>query len=393
MKKLIKLFLFLSVSIVGFGQSFDSFMQSVEQNNPALIALQKWLEAEETKAKTGIYPDNPSISYNFLWGNPIAIGSQQELEISQSFKLPGYYASKAAIQKLNYQQKQALAEKEKREILHSASVAWFKLVCLYKKEILLHVINADAEKLVAMMRKGLEAGEITKPAVDNAIIYSLGAQSEWQKVRSEIEVQILLLRQFNGNILVEGLTFDYPSGWEVPELEELLENLAKNSPELLMIQIGVKQAENEVKHQFMSGLPSIEAGYKSETILDQKLQGFHVGISIPLWQNRNSLTHAKLHAEWSRLSQLQHESELKVLVSGLYHEMMSVKTNYEQMKVILDEPGISKNNLELLRTGNITFTEYLLDTDLVRKAENHLLQTEFVYYELLSRLRIFSQKD
>ena len=105
MNKLIYTFLFLIVSIVGFGQALENFVQHVEQNNPRLIALQKWLEAEETLAKTGIYPSNPEVSYNYLFGNSEAIGNQQELEITQSFKLPGYYASKAAVQKLGFQQK------------------------------------------------------------------------------------------------------------------------------------------------------------------------------------------------------------------------------------------------------------------------------------------------
>ena len=125
---LCSIILFLAISLLGFSQSLDNFLQNIEQNNPRLIALQKWLKAEETKAKTGIYPDNPEVSYNHLWGNPDVIGNQQELEITQSFKLPGYYTSKSAVQKLNFQQKQSLAEKEKREVLHTARTAWFNLV-------------------------------------------------------------------------------------------------------------------------------------------------------------------------------------------------------------------------------------------------------------------------
>ena len=389
MKKLINLILFLSVSVVVNGQSFDGFMQNVEQNNPGLIALQKWLEAEETKAKTGIYPDNPTISYNHLWGNPVAIGNQQELEISQSFKLPGYYTSKSDVQKLNFQQKQALAEKEKREILHSARSAWFNLVWLYKKEALLQTRNADAKKLVAIMQEGFEAGEITKPAFDKARIYSIGVQSEWQKVKSEIEVQSRFLRQLNGDNIIEGVIFDYPSGWENPDLDKLLANLTENNPDLVMAQTGIQQAENEVKHQFMNGLPSFEAGYRSETILDQKLQGFHAGISIPLWQNKNSVKHAKLQTEWTRANLLQHESEIKMLVSGLYYEMVALKTNYEQMKIVIVEEGISKSNPELLKSGHITFAEYLLDANFIRDIQNQFLQTENAYFELLSKLKTF----
>ena len=389
MKKLRYIILFLSISFTGSGQSFDSFLQNVEQNNPRLNALQKWLEAEETKAKTGIYPDNPEVSYNYLWGNPGAIGNQQELEISQSFKLPWYYTSKSAVQKLNFQQKQALAEKERREILHSARTAWFNLVWLNKREALLKTRNEDAENLVSIMQQGFEVGEISKPIFDKARIYAIGVQSEWQKVQSEIEVQNQYLKQLSGSNTFEGWRFEYPLGWEYPALDSLLENLSESHPDLIMAQLGIQQAKNEVKYQRMNSLPSFEAGYKSETILNQKLQGFRAGISIPLWQNTNSVKHAKLQTEWSMANLSQQESEVKMLVAGLYFEMVAHKTNYEQMKAFADEEGISKSGLELLKTGQINFAEYLVDANFIWEIQNQFLHTENAYFELLSKIKTF----
>lgn len=389
MKKITSTLLFVAISFVGFGQSFDSFLENVEQHNPRLIALQKWLKAEETKAKTGIYPDNPEVSYNHLWGNPDAIGNQQELEITQSLKLPGYYISKSAVQRLNYQQKQALAEREKREILYTARTAWFNLVWLHKKEALLKTRNEDAKKLVIIMQEGFIGGEITKPEFDRARIYTIGVQSEWQKVQSKIEVQNQYLRHLAGDNSIEGLIFEYPLGWEYPPLDSLLANLSESHPVLVMAQLGIQQAENEVKQQKMNSLPSIEAGYKSETILDQKLKGFHAGISIPLWQNTNSVKHAKLQTEWSRANLSQQESEVKMLVAGVYYEMVALKTNYEQMKTVIGEEGISKSSFELLNSGHISFAEYLVDANFIWEIQNQFLQTENAYFEMLSRLKTF----
>lgn len=389
MKKLNYIILFLSVSFVGFGQSFESFMQSVEQNNPRLIALQKWLEAEETKAKTGIYPDNPEVSFNYLWGSPDAVGNQQELEITQSFKMPGYYTSKSTVQKLNFQQKQALAEKEKREMLHASRTVYFNLVWLYKKEASLKSRKNNADKLVAIMQKGFDGGEISKPAFDKTRIYAIGIQSEWQKVQSEITVRNQYLQQLNGDNPIEGLIYEYPLDWELPALDSLLANLSDKNPDLVAAQLGVQQSENEVRQQRMNSLPSFEAGYRFETILDQKLQGLHAGISIPLWQNANTVKHAKMQTEWSKANLSQQECEVKMLVSGLYFEIVALKTNYEQMRQIVNEETVSGSSLELLHSGQISFTEYLVDTELIWETQSEFFENENAYWGLLSKLKTF----
>ena len=381
--------LFLSFSFVGFGQSFESFMKGIEQNNPRLLTLKKWLEVEEVKAKTGIYPNNPEVSYNYLWGNPNDIGNQQEMEIMQSFKLPGYYGSKSEIQKLDYKQKLMLAEKEKKEILHSARTAWFNLVFMHKKEALLKTRKQDAERLVAIMQQSFERGEISKPALDKARIYAIGVQTEWQKVQSGIEVQKQYLSQLIGDNSIESFEFKYPLDWELPVLDSLLANMAENNPDLVIAQLGIQQAESEVKYQRMNSLPSFEAGYRSETILDQKLRGFQAGISIPLWQNTNSVKHAKLQSEWFKANLSQQESEVKILISALYYELVGLKTNYEQMKTIVDEEQVTESIMELLESGQISFTEYLVDNDLIWDTQSQFLLNESAYFKLLSKLKTF----
>ncbi len=387
MKKIKFTTLFLAFTITGFGQVFDSFLQSVELNNPRLKALQKWLEAEEALAKTGIYPDNPEVGYNYLFGNSNAPGNQQELEITQAFKLPGYYTSKADLQRLGFQQKQALADREKREILHTARTAYFNLVWLHKKEALQKNRKDDAEKLAALMQKGFESGEFSKPVYDKARIYTIGIQTDWQKIQSEIDVQKKYLMQLNGDKPVDGITFEYPVNWELPPLDSFLANLAQQNPDMLIAQLSIQKSEIEINNQRMNSLPTFEAGYRSESISGQKLKGFHAGVSIPLWQNKNTVQYARLNTETSKANYAQQESELKTKVAALYFDARALKNSYEQMKQIMGEEQVTAGSLELLQSGQISFSEYYVDAEFIWEMNSKLCLVQHNCFVLLSLLK------
>jgi outer membrane protein, heavy metal efflux system len=388
MKKLIFTIVSLTATFALFAQSFDDFIQGVEQNNPQLIALQKWLEAEKTLAKTGITPNNPQVSFNYLYGSPQAIGNQSELEITQSFKLPGYYTTQSAIQQLNYQQKQTLANKEKQEILHRARTTYFALVWLYKKEALLRQRNNDAEKLLQVMKTAFDKGEISKPAYNKAQIYAIGARTDHQQLQSELKIQLQYLQQLNGDKPIEELVFDYPHDWDLPELKPILTSLHARNPDLLHANLQIQQSEKEIKKQRMSSLPSFEAGYVSEAILDQKLRGFHAGISIPLWQNKNTVKYAKLHTEAYKAIFSQKESELKAHVSALLVEATALKHSYEQMKVIMTEEVVSHSSIDLLKSGHISFTDYLIEMQIMTDNWLRYFDCQREYYTKLSALKI-----
>jgi outer membrane protein, heavy metal efflux system len=389
MKRITSTILFLTLSFIGFGQSFDSFMKAIEQNNPQILALEKWLEAEETKAKTGLYPNNPEVRYHYLLGSPKTIGNQQEFEISQSFKLPGYYTSRSAVQSLDFEQKLAIAEKERREILHVARTSLFNLISMHKMEALLQIRSADAEKLVAIMQQGFEAGEVSKPSFDRARIYAGVVRTEWQKVESEIQIHDSYLIQLNGGNPIEGFVLEYPVDWELPVMDTLLARLPQNDPDFALAQLGVQKAEKELKMSRMNNLPDFDLGYRYETILQQNQQGIFVGLSIPLWQNLNELKYAKLHIDWSKADLLHQESEARMMVSGLFYEAYAHKASYEQMKIIINEEQVSAGNMELLLKGQISFFEYLTDANLIWDGQRQFILHEKAYFELLSKLKTF----
>jgi outer membrane protein TolC len=390
MKKL-NIILLLLASLWGFGQNLDSLRIRVEENNPQLLALQKWLDAEEVKARTGIYPENPDVSYLYLFGNSSALGNQQEFEVMQPFRLPGYYNSKADLQKLQFEQKQALAEMEKRRILYRMYSVYFSLVWLEKKLDLLATRKAESEQLVEAMRSGFEEGEVSKPAYDKARLYNINIQNEWNKTVSDIQIRKEQLVQINGGNAVDNYVYEYPPDWQLPVLDTVINRLPGQNPEMQVAQLEMSAAEQQLRHEKMNNWPAFAAGYKYETILDQELQGFHAGVSIPLWQNTNRIKQAKLKQDWSEANYRQKESEMRTEIVTLYNEVLSLQQNYRQMKAIMEEQQITESSLELLQAGQITFTEYMVDMDLIWQTRNSYLEFERSYFTGLSELMTLVQ--
>ena len=111
MNKTLYVLVFIMISRIGYSQGTDNLLKSIEVNNPMIKASVIWLESEKYRSKTGIYPENPDITYNYMWGSPDAIGNQQELEITQKFRIPGYYFARSSMQKMEFGQSEIIVDK------------------------------------------------------------------------------------------------------------------------------------------------------------------------------------------------------------------------------------------------------------------------------------------
>ncbi len=391
MNKLIYILLILLLAYPASSQTLDSLINNVERNNLQLKAMQKWLDVERTRARTGIYPDNPEATYIYLWGNSEAFGNQQEFEFIQSFKMPGFYNSKSNVQQLQFDQKELMIQKARKEILHKVRATYFNLVWLHKKEDLLRNRKEQSEKLVSVMEQGFQSGEISKPAYDKARIYGIVIRNELHKTITDIDVQKEMLQQLNGDVALRDMPFEYPASWTLPSLDSVLMQLPDNNPEIRSAQINISESEMKVTLEKKNNLPTLEAGYKSEAFLNQKLKGIHTGISIPLWQNKNRVKQAKLEYELSQASYLQVESLAKTEIITLYNTLKTTHDNYLEMKDILGEEQVTTNNLDLLQARQISFPEYLMEMQFMFESHTGYLETEKAYFILMSELIMKSQ--
>lgn len=379
---------FITIALNTAGQGLDSLLLSVERNNPGLVALQKWMVAEEIKAKTGIYPENPEVDYYYLFGNSKTPGDQQEFEIMQPFRLPGYYTSKSDIQQLQFEQKEVVASKEKSALLHRVRTVYFRLVWLTKQEARLNERIHMSEKLLSLMNEGFENGQISKPVYDKARIYAMNLENDRNKIHADMEINWERLLQFNGGKSISEYDVAYPKNSELPPIEVLVEKLYDQNPELQLATLSISESEKQIRFQKMKSLPTFKAGYKYESIFDQELQGFRAGVTIPLWQNANGVKYAELQHDWSEANYQQTESEITMKIKLLYNETKSLYSRYMQMKDILEDEQVLENLFSLLDSGQISYVEYFVDTQYIWETTSTLLELENAYYSKLSELKM-----
>ncbi|MFO7933410.1 MAG: TolC family protein [Bacteroidales bacterium] len=372
---------------MGNAQTLDSLYQIVEQNNPGMISLQKWLESEKVRARTGIYPDNPEINYMFLFGSPEAIGDQQELEVMQSFRFPGYYTSKVHIQDMQYEQKVMMAEQERRKLFYTVSESYLTLVWLTKKIKLLNARKTNSEKLVSLMEQAFKKREVSRATYEKAKIMDLTIQGEWKRIMAEIDIQRFRLEQISGGMNMDQLVPAYPEQWMLLPKDSMLIHLTSQNPELGMARLNIEENERRIQFEKWNRWPVLEVGYKSETILDQKLQGVHAGISIPLWQNRNRVQQSQLQRDWSHSQYQQLENNIITEFSSLYNEVITNYDNYLSIKEIISDTEVLENSLDLLMAGQISFPEYLIEIDFYNDAVESFLFVEKEYYMGFAKIK------
>lgn len=373
-----------------YSQIPDSLLRSIEANNPVIKAGAAWLESERTRSKTGIYPDNPEITWNYMWGSPDAIGDQKELEISQSFMFPGYYTARSSMQKLDFSQKEIMVEKSRKEVLFKAANEVIMLTWLGKKESLLVNKLNESTRLREMMQTGFERNEISKPAYDKIRLYHLRNQTELGRLRSEIATHLESLKMMNGGIPVNFSFTDYGSIEILPDLDELSKKILESNPDIRIARINMEIRGSQVRVEKMNRLPKFEAGYKGETILNQELRGIHTGITIPLWENRNKVKQAKLEESWSDLNYEQVVAEVNSALRMYYLKAQSALNLYNNALEIVSDQDLSISTNALLTAGEISFPEYLTEIQLIFDNQLSFLETERDYFLILNDLRLLS---
>lgn len=72
-----------------------------------------------------------------------------------------------------------------------------------------------------------------------------------------------------------------------------------------------ESAQREIKVNRALTLPKFDIGYRRNGGSEGKMNGFRIGMSIPLWENKNTVKQAKAQAEYSALNVEDNTQTLK----------------------------------------------------------------------------------
>lgn len=366
--------------------SIGRVLQSVEQNNKDLKANTQLTTAQKLEARTGNMPSDPTVSLERLYGSPEELGKSAELTVSQSLDFPTVYANKAKIAKLkstSYDKQNALF---RQELLLKAKDVCLDLVFLNKQKELLNRRERNARELSQSYARRLQTGDATILEVNKIELELLNVKTEVRMNQASRLAKLRELAALNGDIPIDFTDTAYEPTEALPLFEDLSAAAMESDLQLRTIESERDIARKGISLSRSNWLPKLELGYRRDMGTGELFNGFIVGVSIPLWENRNTVKQAKAQTYYT---EMQLESTTVQAIAGLrgiYDQLQALSASMKEYNDVLNlQENISLLD-KALNAGQLSTIDYFVELTTVNQSMQNYIQLENQYQKLLAQV-------
>lgn len=337
-------------------------LADIEKNNTTLIAFRHQAEAEALEGRTGIFLQNPEVGINYLWGSPSEIGNRVDISIIQSFDFPAAYKYRGDIASLVESQAMLAYQAERAKLLHEA-----RLICidLVYYNALLREGRAKLEysrEIALAVEKMYEQGEVNVLELNKALLNLANTLNDLAMNESAAGELRAELQRLNGGHPLNMDSDEYPAFELPPDFDQWFEGAVSSNPVLTYLEHQAEISQQEEKLNRALSLPKFSAGYMSEKVTGEQYQGVSVGMSIPLWENKNSVKAARARTAVRQAvledSRVQLYSSLKARHEKALR-LKEIAIGYSSSLGHANSAELLKKAYEL---GEISLIEYLLES-------------------------------
>lgn len=376
MKKIIISFILLIIAYPIFAQDIAGLLAEIEQNNTQLSALRLANEAEKLENKTGIFLENPEFEFHYLWGNPSTMGQRTDISIKQSFDFPTVYGHQNKISDLKNEQVELKYTKEQKALILQAKQILFQLVYHNAQQKQLLERLEHAQSIASSYQSKFRVGETNVLEFNKSQLNLLNLQKESESVQIERKSLLAELRSLNGG---KAIVFENPVYEQVSlplDFEQWYTKAEANNPLLNWLKQEVELSQRQVKLSKAMSLPKLNAGYMSEKAGGEQFQGLIIGVSIPLWENKNTVKYAKANTDAMQSYAVNSKIVFYNHLMSLYEKAKSLHKNTEDYRSQLSKYEHSALLNKALAKGHITLIDYMLELSIYYTSQNNLLEME-----------------
>ena len=348
----------------------ERVLQSVEQHNTTLVALRHETEAAKVGNHTNLNLPNPEVEFGYLWGSPSSIGHRKDVSAVQSFDFATVTGAKRRLAR----QQDALADwqyKESRmQLLLEAhhlclDAIYYNAMC---KELMQR--KQYAEEITSAQQKRLEQGDINRIEYNQVKLDLAAVCAELMRCNTERAAVMAELQRLNGGepLLIEAT--DYPAVAIANDFEAWYAEAEQKSPALAYVKQQIDVANRELAVRRADGLPTVSLGFMGEYVSGENYQGVKVGMSIPLWANKNRVRQAKAEVEAAKARQTDARQQFYSRLHNLFGQqrgLRQVVQSYQEALRATDNTSLLKKALD---AGSISTMDYLLGARMYYDAVN-----------------------
>jgi outer membrane protein, heavy metal efflux system len=380
----------LGSSFVAAAQTgMDAAMASIKTNSKSIKAIQQYGQWQNKVTKTGNTPANPTVEYDYLFGFPSAGGNQKDFAVSQQIDFPTTYkyrsgVSKAMIEQIGFSQRSA-----EQDVLLEAKKVCLEIIYQNRRQYDLQTRLNLTQKLFAGIQKKYDVGEATVLELNRVKVQLVSAQNDLLLNKGKVRELHSRLTELNGGEPIALTDSIYPQPRAVPGFEELDSLIEANDPIVKAIEKDVEVNERRLSLERALTLPKLTGGYHSQSLLGQAYRGIHVGVTIPLWENRNKVKAQVLAVEYSNSKNEEHRVEHRFNNKVKYDRYEAVKEAIAEttgfMEKLTTVPMLNK----ALQLGQITSIDYTNELTLYYSLKDRLLELEKEYHVAVTELYKF----
>ncbi|MDD4516842.1 TolC family protein [Massilibacteroides sp.] len=388
MKKTIYMLLLSSLLSPVWAQDEGQILESIKQNNTTLNALREKASADKIANKTGINPANPEVEFGYLWGSPSEIGNRKDLSIAQTFDFPTAYHYKTQLSKGQNRQVDFLFAAEERAIIQEARLICIELTYrnLFEKQLSKRL--KQAEELAEGYETLFSKGEINIIDYNKTKLNLLNTRKAYEVNQVEQKALSDKLQTLNGGMPVNTeLLLSYSDYLLPKDFSSWLLLAEERNPNLKATEQDIALSRKQEQLTKALNLPKLSAGYVSERVPGTTQQGVSVGVSIPLWEGKNTVRHQKartiaMQAQYDD-TRLQFQNELKSNYEKA-QKLYGVLQEYDQLlKTSSNEELLEK----AFKQKQLSLINYLLELSAYYDAVDQYLETEKEYQLIAAELR------
>jgi outer membrane protein, heavy metal efflux system len=367
----------------------EQVLRKIENNNKSIQAQQQSLEARKMAFKSDMRLYNPNVEYDFLQGQPFSAGNQTDILVNQVFDFPTTYSRKKELASGQTTQAELDFLSGRQEILLEAQQTMLSLIYRYKLQQQIAERKSATEKLLQDFEKKLETGDGNILDVNKAKLQLIEINKDYQLNTSQINQLIQNLNGLNGGLEIEFTANQYPEDISLPAFEEFYEELKSLDPMWRFYELESNTAKKQVEVMKAMALPKLEAGYRYQGILGATFQGFHVGTTIPLWENKYRVRQKEAELSFAGLQWIDYQNERYYALKQRYEQYEKLSSTLREYREVLGTLNSIAYLDKALALGHISTIEYFLESNYFYMAYTNYLQTENEYYQVKAELLRF----
>lgn len=385
MKKIILFLIGITCVIEFYAQ--QNVLQEIERNNTVLVALRHQTEADKTGNKTGIYPENPEVEFHYLWGGSAEMGNRTDWAASQSLDFPTAYHYKKKVANLKNQQLELQYEIERKDILLEASEVCIQLIYQNALSDKLKEQLDLTQQIADAYQRRYESGDVSLLDVNKANYDLMDAQKDYRNSVTEKEFLQSELIRLNGGLPVQLNAKKFPELLLPFHFDQWYEEQKEKNRYLKFYKQEVNLGKENEKLQRSLNLPKISAGYMSEKVLTEHFQGITLGISVPLWENKNTVKQIK--AQTLANQELEKDAELKDLyrTEALYKKALNLQETVNLIKKQQEQDNTVELLKKSLNLGETSLIDFILELGIYYNMQQNMLEIERDLHLTASELR------